>query len=88
MSPNNDCFTSGKRFDKLSSVLFIAFILDLGKQMNNEMAKPIDNTQLFSSGKIKNDSEEPQDKPKKCWVKRQYYDELNIEISMYQREKT
>lgn len=51
--------------------------------MNNEMAKPIDNTQLFSSGKIKNDSEEPQDKPKKCWVKRQYYDELNIEISMY-----
>lgn len=52
MSPNNNCFTSGKRFGKLCSVIFITFILDLEKKRNNEMAKPID-TQLLGQERSK-----------------------------------
>lgn len=47
MSQNNNCFISGKRFGKLNSVFSVSFILDLEKNMNNEMAKPIDNMQLL-----------------------------------------
>lgn len=47
MSPNNNCFTSGNKSGKLSSVFSIIFILDREKNMNNETTKPMDNTQLL-----------------------------------------
>lgn len=75
------------KFGKFSSVLFTTYILDLEKKMIRKATESVGNTQLFESGETRNNSKAFQHKPKKGQVKRQqYHDELNVNISTYQRK--